>query len=397
MNIIDITFSLFAVAYIALGAHRGLVRGAAEIVGIITGGVVALLAIRWIFGSVTEPDAVSSGLIFMAGAATILFMSVLGQTFGSLVGKRMNAAKVGRVVTVIDRTLGTVFNAVCVITLGWVIAFTSAIGVVPAASTMQSSSVLSAIDSLVPDSADNRLLGLSSTLLDNGFNKFVTPVIETEIDPDVPSDEYAMKAQVTRTLQDSVVRISGRVVCSGHDITGTGFVFSKNLIMTNAHVVAGVPKPIIESKGLKWVGKVIAFDAALDVAVVRVDGLPLDPIPFDTGARRGDKGVVLGYPGGGPYDARGAQILRTVTMRGPDLYGNGTHERDVHVVNALVRHGNSGGPVVSFDGKVIGVVFATVTTTNSAHILTVEQVMDIAKKSMTSKENIGDKTECVTK
>ncbi|MFS0885009.1 MarP family serine protease [Aeromicrobium sp. 179-A 4D2 NHS] len=397
MNIIDIIFVLASVIYIALGARRGFVRGAAEIVGVLTGGAISLLAIRLLFGDFDAPDSIASGLIFTAGAGTILFMSVLGQTLGSLVGKRLTAEKVGKVFTGVDRALGTVFNAVCVATLGWVIAFSGAVGVTPASHQIQSSKVLTAIDSIVPDSADNRLLRISSGLLENGFDKFVTPVIEREVDVDAPSDEEAMKSPVTAAAKDSVVRISGHVGCSALDITGTGFVYSKGLVMTNAHVVAGIAKPIVESNGLKWVAKVVAFDERLDVAVLRVDGLPIKPLSFDLNAIRGQKGIVMGYPLGGPFDARGAQITRNITLRGPDVYGRGTHERAVHVADAVVRSGNSGGPLVSLDGKVIGVVFATVVSNNTAQVLTVPQVIDIARKAVDAKENLASKTECVAK
>lgn len=397
MNIIDVTFIILGVLYIALGYRRGIVRGAAEIGGVIAGGAIALIVFRWLFGSFQTPDSMASGLIFVAGAGTILFMSILGQTLGSMVAKRLTAEKVGRAFTIIDRALGTVFNAVCVVTLGWVIAFTGAVGVTPASAEIQSSKVLTAIDNLVPDTADDHLMGLSTALLENGFDRFVTPVIEQEVTLDAPSDDEALNSPVTASVRDSVVRISGHVGCSDADVTGSGFVYGKGLVMTNAHVVAGVAKPIVESGGLKWVAKVVAFDAATDVAVLRVDGLPLAPLPFDLNAIRGQKGVILGYPGGGPFDARGAQIVRNVTLRGPDVYERGTHERDVHVVNALVRHGNSGGPLVSLDGKVIGVVFAASVSSNSAQVLTVPEVIDIARSAVDQTENIGTKTECISK
>ena len=77
-----------------------------------------------------------------------------------------------------------------------------------------------------------------------------------------------------------------------------------------------------------------------------------------TTATRGTSGAVLGYPGGGPFDAEPAAVLARYVAVGRDIYGQGITHRDIYEVQSRVRPGNSGGPLVRTDGTVVGVVFS---------------------------------------
>ena len=62
-------------------------------------------------------------------------------------------------------------------------------------------------------------------------------------------------------------------------------------------------------------------------------------------------------------------------LRSPDIYGEGAVIREVLSLRALVRPGNSGGPVVSADGEVLGVIFAaSVSDDDTGYALTADQV-----------------------
>jgi S1-C subfamily serine protease len=77
---------------------------------------------------------------------------------------------------------------------------------------------------------------------------------------------------------------------------------------------------------------------------------------------RGVEAAVLGYPGGGPFTAAPAGVMAVFQAQGRDIYGQGLTVRNVYEVQAVVRPGNSGGPLVQPDGEVIGVVFSRSTT-----------------------------------
>ena len=141
---------------------------------------------------------------------------------------------------------------------------------------------------------------------------------------------------------------------------GSAFVVAEGFVVTNAHVVAGMDDPEVESPGLGSAdASTVLFDPDLDLAILRVNGPTGPALALATESiDRGAKGAVLGYPGGGPLDAQRAAVRRTIEALGRDIYGQGQVERLVLELQTIVQPGNSGGPFVLSDGRVGGVVFA---------------------------------------
>ena len=129
--------------------------------------------------------------------------------------------------------------------------------------------------------------------------------------------------------------------------------------MTNAHVVAGTRKVSIEVNGTTRPATVVAYDPQRDLAVLHVRGLNAPAMAFAAKpAPSGNDAIVIGYPLDGPYDAQSARIREVRNITGPDIYDGGEVTREIYTIRALVRSGNSGGPLVSTDGTVLGVIFA---------------------------------------
>lgn len=151
--------------------------------------------------------------------------------------------------------------------------------------------------------------------------------------------------------------------------------------MTNAHVVAGVDDPVVTVADDDYRAEVVHYDADVDVAVLRVRQLDVAPLPFArTPAASEDSAAVLGFPENGPYDVQPARIRDRQTLRSPDIYSEGTVSRDTYSVYAIIRQGNSGGPLVNPDGEVLGVIFAaSVTDTSTGYALTAGQVAEAAE------------------
>ncbi len=160
--------------------------------------------------------------------------------------------------------------------------------------------------------------------------------------------------------------------------------------MTNAHVVAGVAAPrVVDDEGGEVEARVVYFNPDIDVAVLAVDGLGLPHLAFDRDGRPRQAGAVLGYPQDGPYDVQAARIRAEQRLRSPDIHGEGTVVREVFSVRALIRPGNSGGPMVDRDGEVLGVVFAaSVTDDSTGYVLTAEQVAQAAAQGLTSSATV---------
>jgi len=161
-------------------------------------------------------------------------------------------------------------------------------------------------------------------------------------------------------------------------VEGSGFVIANDKIATNAHVIAGVAHPkVIDDNGIHAT-QVVWFDPDVDLAVLRVSDLAGKPLPVVAAEQPdGTAGVVLGYPGGGDFNAQPAAIISHFDAYGRDIYGQGTTVRDIYSVQAKIIPGNSGGPLVGTDGRVLGIVFATSTTYNNVgYALTGHQVAD---------------------
>jgi S1-C subfamily serine protease len=180
-----------------------------------------------------------------------------------------------------------------------------------------------------------------------------------------------------------VVKVRGGNRC-GQGVEGTAFVYGPGRLMTNAHVVAGVDEPRVITEDGEVDARVVHYDPRLDVAVLAADDLGLPALPFDRTGERRQAGAVLGFPQDGPYDVQPARIRSEQRLRSPDIYGQGTVVREVFSVRSLVRPGNSGGPLVSDDGRVLGVVFAaSVTDDATGYALTADQVAEAATRGLT--------------
>jgi S1-C subfamily serine protease len=159
-------------------------------------------------------------------------------------------------------------------------------------------------------------------------------------------------------------------------------------VVTNAHVIAGVASPKVLADGTVHNTHVIWFDPDVDLAILQVNGLTGKALQIDaTDAPSNTPGVVLGYPGGGDFNAQPAAIIDRFTALGRNIYGQGATSRDVYSLKAHIIPGNSGGPLIGTDGNALGIVFATSTTYNDVgYALTGHQVaseLSTAEKSNT--------------
>jgi S1-C subfamily serine protease len=156
----------------------------------------------------------------------------------------------------------------------------------------------------------------------------------------------------------SVVKVSSLAYSCQKVTEGSGFVIAPDRVMTNAHVVAGGDSFTVAVDGQELDAIVVMFDPITDISILNVPGLRARPLDFAHDiALTGTDAVVLGYPGGGPFVAYPARIREVIDIKAPDLYGVLTFRREVYAIRGTVGHGDSGGPLIDRDGRVLGMNF----------------------------------------
>ena len=181
-----------------------------------------------------------------------------------------------------------------------------------------------------------------------------------------PSAEVAapnpavLASRGVRGARSSVVRVVG--TACGLGVEGSGWVAAPDLVVTNAHVVAGEDNTSVQPDGQTpgLSAHVVAFDPHDDIALLSVPGLSRPVLKLVAHPRSGTAAAILGYPLDGPFDAQAGRIGQTETVNTQDAYGNGPIQRSITTLRGYVRPGNSGGPMIDGAGEVVGTVFAAI-------------------------------------
>jgi S1-C subfamily serine protease len=249
------------------------------------------------------------------------------------------------------------------------------------AASVRNSAIIQGVDAVMPNGARILYNGLRDTIANGDFpNVFgdLTPTQAREVDP--PNPKLA-NSQAVRTARRSVVKVLGTAPSCRRQIEGSGFVFSPQHVMTNAHVVAGTQGGLaVEVNGERETGRVVFYDPNKDIAVLYVPGLDAPPMTWASReATTGDDAVVIGYPLDGPFTATSARVRDVRRVKGPNIYENETVVREVYTIRAKVRSGNSGGPLVSPGGTLLGVIFAAaVDNPETGFALTADEARPVA-------------------
>lgn len=356
MNLVDWVLIGGVIVFALAGWHRGFVAGLLSFAGFLGGG----LAAAFLLPSVVEALIDTEWLRALALGLGVLVSALLGQFAASVLGERLRGGITWRPARVVDNVAGAGLNVVALAVVTWIVA--SALAYVPLSMVSQQvteSRVLVALDSIVPVPARNAfgdlrdLVGTTSVpRIFSGLGQITGPDVD-------PPDPAFVTLEIDQA-RDSVVQVSGETPECGAAVTGSGFAISPDLVLTNAHVVAGVTQPIIRVRladpGLA--ATVVYFDPSTDVAVLSVPGLGARPLVLaKESARSGDPAVIAGFPESGPFRAEPARVRAEVTALGDDIYGDAGVERQVYAVRGTVLPGNSGGPLLRPDGFVLGMVF----------------------------------------
>lgn len=355
MNLLDAIILVLVLMLTVRGTRVGFFRQLGSLggflLGLIVGAEVATWAAKLVHGTTSKSVLALGILLFVA-----LGLSTLGEILGQRAAHQFMRWRLGAA----DRIAGAGFGAVTALLAIWMVA--AVLSRAPyggVASELQGSWILRTLDAVLPPAPD--VLAQVEPYVDpNGFPR-VFAGLEPEPAAPVSGPNAALVNAAARAGTAATVRIEGEG-CGGV-VDGSGFVVASGLVATNAHVVAGIEHPVvIDSRGPHPATPVV-FDPNLDFAVLRVSGLAAAPLPLATqDVDRGTVGAVLGYPGGGPFSVSSAAVLQRQIAIGRNIYDRGVVRRNVYELQAEVRPGNSGGPFITPDGKVEGVVFAASST-----------------------------------
>jgi len=383
VNLVDLLLILAALGYAGSGFRRGLVAGLVSLAGFVGGAVVGVWALPYVLRLAERGTTTATVLALL----TVLAPALAGHALAAPLGWRLRQALSRTPARWVDGIGGAAVNVVAVLVVGWMAGSALAASPSPALNqAIRGSSLLEGVHERMPDSAATWFNRATGALTTAGFPPVFNP-FEHEPGASVPqpSGDSVTRA-ATVAAQRSTVKVEGVAAVDGgqQGQEGSGFVYSRGHVMTNAHVVAGVDSPTVRvgGTGRPYAARVVLFDPAKDIAVLDVPGLPAPALRFAGEATRGDQAVVAGYPENGGLDLRAAAVATRTPARGQDIYGDELTTRDIYAIRSQVRPGNSGGPLLTPGGRVYGVVFARSTTDpGTGYALTADQVRDAARRA----------------
>jgi S1-C subfamily serine protease len=351
VNSLDLLIIVIVLALAAIGYAQGFVVGAASLFGLAIGGIVGTRVTNAVIERAST-DAAAAQYAPVIGLVVGLIITMIGAMAMQDLGAQLRGQVRRAEMTNVDHLFGALLMALVGLLLAWVAA-AAAIGV-PQLRSMRpqifESKIVSQLNTVLPDAKP--VLGALSSYdpfpaFDGGKIDIAPPDVRLPRDPEV------------RNASRSVVRVVG--TACGYQVTGSGWVAEPGYVLTNAHVVGGERDTAVQiaGRGDPVDADVVFFDRVNDIAVLRVDGLDLTPLRTHDDAPEGEAAVVLGYPENHGFTATAARFSDERTVQGEDIYGNGQFKRRVTSFRGLVRHGNSGGPVVDGDGRVLTTVFAS--------------------------------------
>lgn len=376
MNLLDVVLLLCCLVYGLTGYQQGFLVGAGSTVGLVAGGVVGIEVVPLVLGGFSAGVGVS-----VAAIAVVLALAFIGQAIGGYAGHWLRRRVTWRPARLVDAMSGAALSVAAMLVIAWVLGVAASgaqlDGVTREVST---SRVLAAVDAVMPGDPDRLLGAFDSVVGSTGFPRYLEPFEPERITPVPPASRQVLHTSGVQAAARSVVKILGDAPSCSKTLEGSGFVYAPHRVMTNAHVVAGVTHPVVRLDDTDHAATIVFYDPDVDVAVLAVPDLTAPVLRFGPAVDTGAPAAVLGYPEDGPYTATPARVRSAERLRSPNIYGDGSVTRDAYAVEAHVHQGNSGGPLVSPAGRVLGIVFAaSLIDSDTGYALSAGQVESAAQ------------------
>jgi Trypsin-like peptidase domain/Colicin V production protein len=341
----------FTVLLAFYGYLQGFIVGALSLAGFAVGAFLGTrLAPLLLTQGARSPYAPLFGLLGALLAGGVFASGLEG------VGARVRSTLRIPGLRTVDGLLGAALTACVGLGIAWIVGAVAldASSSRPLRADIRASTILRALDGLLPPSGP----------ILNALDRLdpIPAVHGPAANVPAPTRRILASPAVEQTAH-SVVRVFG--TACGLGVEGSGWVAAPDLVVTNAHVVAGENDTAVQVGGVGpgLAARALVFDPRNDVAILSVPGLSLPSLPIDPGAPAGTSAAILGYPLDGPFDAEPGRLGQTETVNTQNAYGMGHVMRTITALRGRVRPGNSGGPMIDDHGAVVATVFAALTGT----------------------------------
>jgi S1-C subfamily serine protease len=369
-----------------VGGYRlGFIARSASWLGLAAGLFLASRVLPDVLDAVEDRDQLT---VLLAAVVVLIGGAFIGQAIGLLIGSKLHLVLPMGPARQLDRAAGAAAAIVGVVVAVWFLlpALASAEGWPARAS--RNSVIAKAIDDALPQPPDT-LQALRRLV---GDRQFVQVFADLRPAPELgpPPAETGLSQELAQEVRRSTFKIQG-VACNRIQ-EGSGFAAGDGIVVTNAHVVAGVDEPSVirADDGTEVPGRVVAFDPNRDLAVIAAPGLERPALPIGD-AVEGDVGAVFGHPGGGALELSPYQVAREVTAEGFDLYHRNRIERRVFFLSSQLAPGDSGGALISPAGDVVGVAFAIAPDRPEvAYALTTDELNAVLGGDLSTQVDTGD-------
>lgn len=370
--VVDGAIIICALIALIIGWRQGLLAAGLSALGVLAGLIVGMGIAQW---AMQLTDQVALRFLIILGVL-IMFVG-LGHLLGVSLGAQLRDRMRTRSLQQVDSAAGAVFQTLTAL----IVVFLMTIPLAPSLAGsvgqgLRNSTILSTMHRWAPAWFMSLPAGLAEMAGDTGLQR-ISPwqSYGADVEVDAPEVGIADQAMVDNARASLVHVVADAQSCSRR-LMGSGFVTADDYVITNAHVVAGAQEVNLDTVlGLRS-ARVVFYDPQVDIAVLHSPKLELPPLPWATQpAVTGDDAITLGFPLSGPYRASPVRIRDRIIISGPNIYSEGTVERESYTLRGTIVQGNSGGPLVTLDGQVLGVIFgASVDDDDTGYALSAQEV-----------------------
>jgi S1-C subfamily serine protease len=388
MDILDLILIAVCVGFAVSGYRQGFLIGVLSFVGFLGGGILGARYAPALHQAISGPGDRSP----LFGLLVVFVAATLGQLAATALGISLRRRITWEPARTVDAAGGAVVSVVSVLLVAWLVGSALAhSGVTTIARQVRHSALLTGIDSVMPQSIPTWFSAFRRLIDENGFPQVFGAIGPERIVKVPPPDPKVVNSRAVQLAEPDIVKITGVASSCRRQLEGSGFLYAPHHVMTNAHVVAGVHQPsVTTADGHSYSAQVVLYDPKRDVAVLNVPDFDRTPLSFAGEAGRGQSAIVAGYPENGPFRPVAARVRNKESARGPDIYQSSQVTREIYSVYAIVRPGNSGGPLLAPDGRVYGVVFAAaVEDRHTGYALTAAEVANDARAGADAQRTVS--------
>jgi uncharacterized membrane protein required for colicin V production len=352
VNALDLAIAVLLVSAVVGGYRMGMIARLASWIGAVGGFYLGLRLLPTILSRVGEMTPLTRLIVTLG---TLLLGAALGGSLGEMAGATLRRVLAPGPVRVLDRLGGSLLGVFGVLVGLWLFLPMAADVPGSAARLVRNSAILGAIQDMAPRPPDaaqavSRLVGA---------DRFPDVFEDLRPAPDTgpPPSEVPVPSEVVRKAVASSVNVESEGCGGIHE--GSGFAVAPNTIVTNAHVVAGGTRIRVRRPDQKLItARVVMFDDNRDLAILDAPGLGQEPLAIGDG-KAAVQGAVIGYPGGQNTPRVAPAVVRQQILAiGRDIYNRDRTQRQVLVLAAQLRQGDSGSAFIDSQGRVAGVSFA---------------------------------------